>query len=385
MFSHAHYVPVMRTKAAELWALRRVSPSVARNITPLLECPPSVLAACASLDELTRKFIRIARQLTPWHDEAILIDFRDLAKWGLPHPVDLMASAAIRFGIHPVPVFSLRTPQDTAFERALQRTADATNAGIALRISPEEFKCSRLHEMIDARLRRSGVPARQVHLLIDRGEIGSGSVRYAEFAGLIPDIDSWNTVTLLAGSFPEDLAGLERLQIHRLPRHEWRQWTDLRTWTGRRPAYGDYVTQHVVYRDPVPMPNPSASIRYSTEDAFVVLRGEGIMNPGGPGRSQWPAWAELLTGMPEYFGPDFSAGDRYIADHGAIATNAGSPQTWLQASFSHHVTMTALQVTGRLVRAQREPLHEERDVQQADIPAPQRPQQTPAFPRSATR
>jgi mannose-6-phosphate isomerase-like protein (cupin superfamily) len=40
--------------------------------------------------------------------------------------------------------------------------------------------------------------------------------------------------------------------------------------------------------------NISASIRYTTDDYWVIMRGEGLRNKGGAGYDQYPANAELL-------------------------------------------------------------------------------------------
>jgi|SRR5580704_7955902 hypothetical protein len=71
------------------------------------------------------------------------------------------------------------------------------------------------------------------------------------------------------------------------------------------------------------------------------MRGEGIMNKKGPGREQWPASAMLLVGRPEFCGPTFSSGDKYIyrVSHGE--ENHGSPETWIRAGINHHMTVVS--------------------------------------------
>ena len=98
-----------------------------------------------------------------------------------------------------------------------------------------------------------------------------------------------------------------------------------------KPAFGDYTIQHVVFREPVAVPNFSASVRYTLANEYFVLRGEGVLNEGGPGYSQWNAWASLLVDMPEYCGSAFCAGDQYIRERADNWKRTGSAQTWLQA------------------------------------------------------
>jgi hypothetical protein len=103
-----------------------------------------------------------------------------------------------------------------------------------------------------------------------------------------------------------------------------------------------------LFKEPLAVPNYSASIRYTVENDFVVLRGEGVLNKNGPGFDQYNGWAKLLLEMPEYFGASFSTGDRYVAERASNWRSSGNAQSWLQAGFSHHVTATALQVVGLL-------------------------------------
>ena len=222
-----------------------------------------------------------------------------------------------------------------------------------MRLSPEELKLSAAEDLIHERLTHFGAVPASSDLVVDRGCVDGQSLTYEEFADLIPWQSSWQTITCLAGSFPEDLSRLTRGRIHHLARFEWRQWRSLQSWSGRRPAFGDYAIQHVLFREPVAVPNYSASIRYTVESDFVVLRGEGVLNENGPGFDQYNGWAKLLLEMPEYFGASFSAGDQYVAERASNWRFSGNAQTWLQAGFSHHVTATALQVVGILQMVRR--------------------------------
>ena len=352
MFGHQHYVPVLRAKPAELRALRTLD-SVARSrITPLLECPPRVLRGCETLARLEGRVRHIAAHLANWTGRSVFIDF-DMLRSTHPQVVEMMAERLVSFNIRPVIVISLKTGWQSAYGRSVRAALSRHDAGVCLRVSPEELKLSAIHELIERCLTAHGVQPTVVDLIIDRGGVDGGSVTYQEFAHHIPCITSWRTLTVLAGSFPEDLSRLAPGRTHRLQRIEWQQWQSLRLWPDRRPAFGDYAIQHVVFKEPVAVPNFSASVRYTIEDQYFVLRGEGVLNEGGPGYAQWNAWAVLLRDRPEFFGDEFSAGDRYIAERAADWRSTGSAQSWLQAGFSHHLTTTALQVAGRLEEVRR--------------------------------
>jgi hypothetical protein len=303
MFDHRHYVPVMRMKPAELRALRALDATLRLVTTPLLECPPRVLRGCDSDFKLERRAFRFAQHLAGWADQRLFLDFSMLSSNLVGPVLDNVTKHLVSVGVRPVPVVSLKCGAESSHTRAVQKVQDRHNAAICLRLSPEELKLSRAEDLIHNRLELFGANPVSTDLVVDRGCIGGQSLTYEEFAGLIPWQSSWHTITCLAGSFPEDLARLARGKIHRLPRFEWRQWRSLQSWPGRRPAFGDYAIQHVLFKEPVAVPNYSASIRYTLENDFLVLRGEGVLNENGPGFDQYNGWAKMLLDMPSISAP----------------------------------------------------------------------------------
>ena len=348
MFSHQHYVPLMRMKPAELRALRDLDPALRSCTTPILECPPRVLRECDTPAKLEKKAEWFVEHLVGWAGQSVFIDFSILPSSLAPDALEVISAKMALAGIRPVVVVSLKMRSESTYARAVERVLDRHGSAICLRTSPEELKLSRIDELMQARLRHYGASPASADLVIDRGEVDRQSYRYEDFARFIPWLSSWRTLTCLSGSFPEDLARLAPGRTHRLQRFEWQQWRLLQSWPGRRPSFGDYAIQHVLAKEPVAVPNYSASIRYTIANEFVVLRGEGVFNEGGPGFDQYNGWAKLLSQMPEYFGESFSAGDRYVAERAANWKASGNAQTWLQAGLSHHVTITALQVVGLL-------------------------------------
>jgi len=352
MFRHTHYVAVMRTKLAELRALRDFDQRLVPWTTPLLETPPGTFGRSQSPKDLEKKLVDISSHLTGWTGKEVFLDLRMLR----PSSINLIEGLGARIsegGVHIAPVVSLKESGQSFYAYSVRTLLQKHASALCLRISPEELNLTSAEALIANWLKLYAVSPSQVHLIVDRSRVDVDSAPYPEFADRIPWLNSWRTLTLLAGSFPVDLSSLERGRIHKLHRTEWSQWNELERLPGRRPAYGDYTIQHVYIKKPVPAPNVSASIRYTLEDQFLVFRGEGIQNKDGPGYGQWNAWASLLVDMSEYFGSTFSAGDRYIADRATNWQKTGTPTTWLQAGFSHHITTTALQVGKRLAQVRR--------------------------------
>lgn len=178
--------------------------------------------------------------------------------------------------------------------------------------------------------------------------VGAGDPSFPYVCQRLPGIHQWRTFTTLAGSFPPDLMSLKKPGQYELPREEWKRWAaEIANSAGlaRRPSFGDYTIQHPIYHEPVHGANPSASIRYTSDTHWVIMRGEGLRTPGSPGHAQYPANAELLCGRKEFCGPEFSAGDEYIWDVGSRKkAGPGTPETWLRAGINHHLTFAARQI-----------------------------------------
>ena len=124
-------------------------------------------------------------------------------------------------------------------------------------------------------------------------------------------------MTVVGGSFPKDLRELS-VGEHLLPRIEWHYWKQIVSARLLRiPTFGDYATLHPYLQPAFPGMNVSASIRYTTDEHWVVMRGEGLLNEAGAGHAQYTANAQMLMERSEFCGPDFSFGDNYIYEsHG---------------------------------------------------------------------
>jgi len=213
MFGHRHYFPLLRAKPAELRALRALNPVLRSLTTPILECPPRVLRGCNTTSKLEQRLEHIAGHLYGWSGRSVFIDFR-MVRSTHPDALEVMAARTARLGIRPVLVISLKGGVESAYARSARAVLARHGSGICLRISPEELRLSTIGEMIDACLKAYAIPPTLVDLVIDRGGVDGGSLKYRDFAHLIPWISAWRTLTLLAGSFPEDLSRLARGQMH---------------------------------------------------------------------------------------------------------------------------------------------------------------------------
>lgn len=183
-------------------------------------------------------------------------------------------------------------------------------------------------------------------LILDLGEIANEAMQIASRLERVPFIDDWREITLLSGAFPRDLTNFEKNTQHNLPRYDWLSWLAFSGENPRRSAnFGDYNISSGSFQDSEGKKyNFSASLRYTSHDHWVVMRGEGVFNEDGPGFDQYPAQAMLLCEREEFSGPTFSSGDLYIHQMAQQIEKSGGAKDWLTATVNHHLTFASRQV-----------------------------------------
>jgi hypothetical protein len=167
---------------------------------------------------------------------------------------------------------------------------------------------------------------------------------------VIERLGAYCTYTVVSGAFLQDLSEFEKNRQYTHDRADWLSWHNQVSAPNsrlvRKPTFGDYT---ILYPYLVPLPrflNVSASIRYTSDEYWVIMRGEGLNNEDGPGRSQYPAQALLLRERDEFCGDEFSAGDRYLRELGqAIGQSKGSPESLIRAGVNHHITFVVKQIS----------------------------------------
>lgn len=353
MFDHSHYVPVLRWKRGEREALRTLDTVDRGAMTPVIELLPGYLRPRRAKgsgpggDDLSVVIKQIAEC---WGTAPIFIDTG--AVGGLPYRgsatrnVEQFFTALADKGVHPIPV--TRTDRATSFQSAIREVTLAVGKGVAVRIPVTSLQTPTAARELRDLVSYLGVEPASVDIIVEYGVVSDGDPSFASVCHRLPEIRRWRTLTVLGGSFPPDLMGLKKPGQYEVKRQEWKRWAaEIASSAGllRRPSFGDFTIQHPIYYEPVKGANPSASIRYTSDTYWVIMRGEGLRNPGGTGHKQYPANAELLCERKEFCGAQFSAGDEYIWKIGSHQEDGpGTPETWLRAGINHHLTFTARQV-----------------------------------------
>lgn len=363
MFDHKHYVPILRWRASEKGALQKLESQDKTIITPLIELtmpqpdeegnksPADLLKE--SINTLLQNVPRIASQLLKyWGRDRFFLDVQlvdgsiraKILRKILDDGKQLDVLMAPVVTIIPVVGFA----SDVQTRQIAVDFAKETGHGLCLRITESNFNETLASDM-EAFVSMNGLDVKNVDLLVDFKIVGerTSSDFLSRRINMIPRIQQWRTFIVASGAFPPDLSQFEKHNQYEISRLDWVLWCRLLNSLKRRPSFADYTIQHPIYLPRSSASNPSASIRYTLEDHWVIVRGEGLRNPKGAGFRQYPALAQILVKQKDVFKDEsFSFGDSYIAEKGKdINTkNTGNPKTWLEAGINHHLTLAARQV-----------------------------------------
>jgi hypothetical protein len=368
MFDTNHYVPILRWKAGERVALREVRAEDRKRITPLIEIPKKIFEENNNDRDLTdgseRLFGKITVQPDPervlfkaakavlesWQYSPFFLDLWHIDGHipkiqGKKHPLTSIAEECRKLKLSLIPVTGLNRSPDyqSAF---LKVAADGREA--CIRVTTDDVLQSTFSTALLREVKRPALKISDVHLLLDAQDFDSNKPGLEALLKRIPKLDDWRTLTVASGGFPEDLGKLERGR-NKIDRHDWLAWKQLvlnPNSLSRKPSFSDYTIQFGRYQEPPDFSNPTASIRYTLPDQWLVMKGEPLRNEDGPKFAQYPASATLLRESEEYYGPEFSYGDMYISRINIDGPTTGTPTTWLQAGINHHLTVVSRQIAG---------------------------------------
>lgn len=339
MFNHTHYVPVLRWKQAEWLALRDLDLTVKNRITPLIEFVPGKLNT-SNQEILEKNISKTCKDFVAcWGQAPAFIDFLHCPNQagGVLNRIQTLTQ---HMQLQLIPVVNLK--QNQAWRNAVVAFIHANNAQACIRLNLGDVAESTFDNQMQALLSALRLSVSSIHLIVDYGFITAERQMppLTSIISRLPHLNDWCTLSVIGGAFLKNLSTFKP-GINTLQRLDWTYWREQTTGDGllRVPTYGDYVIQHANYEEPPLNANFSASIRYAAENSWVIMRGEGVRNEGGPGYAQYPANAALLRERPEFSGRDFSRGDMYIDDMGVQTEKTGNARTWLQAGINHHLTL----------------------------------------------
>jgi hypothetical protein len=373
MITIKSYVPILRSRPAEMLALERLYPQDREKITPFIEFimpPPKTDKNDRKkiLEDSKSKFLRqlpeIGKRLLKYCGRSVLFldvhlldgDIRASAFEKIlssTNAVDLFSIPVV----HIIPVVG--TDADMATREVAVKYAKMGDRGLCIRIDNSHFKDENLAKHIEEFIKIHGLKIQDVDILVDLQIVDESVTAESVIEKLvrIPQIKNYRSFILSGGAFPKDLSGLQPFDTYKLGRTDWKLWNDISTSEklARKPIFSDYTIQHPIFYGYIPGASVSASIRYTDNEQWNVFRGRALNyldkkngNKRIPGYEQYLAHARELINQPFYQKADYSFGDSEI-DRIAAPKNikTGNPQLWLNIGINHHLTVVARQIASR--------------------------------------
>lgn len=344
------YYPILRWKRAEQKALQELHTRDSKEIIPVVEFVPNRIGRgkiSTSLD-LIQRGLEEARKC--WGKRQFILDLGLLTVQQLSEigNAPFVSIAAQSESLEINPVFTIPSDQIESILHQLDRTKFGRNVSICLRLNCASHSTTYISQQLRDLINSQADIERIHHIILDFKDTTASVEQCRPILEILNDFDT-EAIIVASGCFPPDLTGF-RLGQHRLERSDWTIWDSIEPQirTDRLQIhYSDYTTQCANYRPPPEFANFSASIRYTSNQHWVIMRGEGVFNEGGPGYSQWPANARLLIDRAEFCGQDFCYGDNYIWEMATNPKSTGNPETWLRAGINHHLTYVVRQIANR--------------------------------------
>ncbi len=348
-FDHHHYVPCLRWKQGEYQAVQQLPSAEKKIITPLIEIPEigydfETRTTKKSVDDhLVRQAKRIKDK---WGTGICFVDLKhiDMDKRMVDdtHPVNYIFSELRKENCQGIATIDLE--RDPHYQQAIKQAIHKDNRGICLRITLEQAATEDIKEKIRALLTEIDSSNSECDLILDYGAPNfvplDGFCKVVEdIIERLPNLARWRTFTLLGTSFPRSMAEVKR-GVNDLPRYEWILYQKLvkglSTAGVRLPTFGDYAISH----PEVPnldwrLVSPAASIRYTANNGWYIVKGQSVREKK---YEQYREHCRKVMASPHYCGPDFSAGDKYIADCAAGTGSTGNLSTWRKVGTNHHLT-----------------------------------------------
>lgn len=338
MFRHRHYVPVLKGKRAEFPALGALKSK--NGITPLIESVPST----GPRDVPSRMSAHWPNELSYFIDLVFFDDPDDNATPAAnTHPLRQCFDEVANRNQLAVPVTGIsRSP---GYQSAVQRVVSAQQQGVCIRLTAEDFEedIEELDDTLQAALDLFGLEPGDTDVILDAGSVADASAGavaqlHRAHVDLLPSLDEWRTLTVLAGAFPQSLAPLFRGQWNSRNRHDWRGWRRLVTGAhrpARLPSFGDYTIAHPDL-PPEGRATILAQLRYATPESWVIWKGSNVFTHAD-GYDQFYDICEDMLTRPEYRGATFSQGDAEIQQKATNHDSPGNAETWRRIGTSHHL------------------------------------------------
>jgi hypothetical protein len=320
------YVPILKCKQGEKDALYTLSGSVKDQVVPLLEVTPDIIAKgtfCGVEDF--------------WRDKPFFLDVSP-ESWGELSDEQYLELLRKCNKDQAIPVIKLGDN-----EHLIANLIIESPNGVALRLYIEEILDDEFETSFTELT--SDLDLSEIDLIIDAQSIEPAKINESSFLikgaiDLIDVIGDFRSVIFASNSFPNTL-DVERYELTTLPRVESKIYEKIKNHLGKYGVnliYADYAINHWSYFEFILGIQPSFNIRYTTENYFVIYKGD-TNKKGGLKIDKVQSGCQKLVSSPFYLGKDFSWGDYEINEKASgESTKSGNLTTWRAIGTNHHIT-----------------------------------------------
>jgi len=350
-FDYHHYVPCLRWKQGEYQAVWRLPNTTKRLFTPLIEIPElgwdfEEEKENKTIDELLTNFAS-KKVVKKWGSPPCFIDLNlippsERMENGV-HPIRFIFNELRTIYCTAIPVTGLL--RDGKYQQEIKAISDKDGKGVCLRITLEQAAKSTIKAEIDSLLATLTIQATDCDLILDLGTPNfvpiEGFVKIIKsIATKLPYLNSWRTFTILGTAFPETMAVVKK-GGEIFPRYEWKLYkmlvAELKKSGMRLPTFGDYAISHpTVLKLDMRKAKPSATIRYTIDDGWYIVKGENVKDEKYGKFKQYRGLSKKAIDSKYYYDSTFSWGDDFI-QRCANGGKTGNLSTWRQVGTNHHI------------------------------------------------
>ena len=324
------YVPILKSKPAEIWAWTKSNPAVLNSSRVVFEVVPTNTKTAPDVNFVSR----LSRNYPV--GQLVTVDcglFRQTSG-----TVGQVSQSLSQKNISECPVFRLN---DTSVITNQIRQACALHGqGACLRLGSDKEDPDPsvpMQDVFDV-INSIGLTISQVDLIIDFKVVSSAR----DIARCLPlamdmlvwasNCGNWRSVTLASGAFVRTMEGLPsngESQLDRFDAMLFEQVT--RSNPAIVPDFGDYGINYPI-SGPTPPRAPNPNLRYTDGRRWLIDRERRNL----PGNDSFYTICQRLVQAPYWKGPSYSAGDWELQQYALGIGGPGSATTWLSFGESHH-------------------------------------------------
>ena len=324
------YVPILKSKQAEIWAWTNASQMVLYATRVVFEIDPN--PAPPVIDNFVN---RLARNYPT--GRVITVDCNWLDQ--NPRATIETSQALAQNKIAECPVF--RLDDSSVIVRQIRQAAALHGEGACLRLGSEEDDPDPNVPIQDvlAIIDDLDLTISDIDLIIDfkvvesRRDVTRCTPLALNMLAWARRCGNWRSVTLASGAFVNSISDLPVNTVSQLRRFDAILFADvMQSNPVITPDFGDYGITHPILM-PTPPRAPNPNLRYTDDLQWQIDREARRL----PGNESFYTICQRLVQASYWRGANYSAGDSRLDEYARRVSGPGNPTSWLSFGQSHHI------------------------------------------------